>query len=228
MQQLFRHFTLAATSAARQAALAAESADSVFPTRPIRMVVGCLRNAAIEGVARVVASRLSAELGQPVVIDSRPGTGGTLGLAAAARAAPDGHTLLMSTTTTMSIAPHLYNKLKHDPRDDFVPVALVSLLPCGVAVNSSIPATGLQDHIEWLNKSGGKVDGIYAPPGTSGEIVDKLAAAIKRAIHTADMRAQLAKQGVDLVLLTGPAVRAFLDQKDETRTAARSSSCRRL
>jgi len=216
MYHLLRDLTFDAPSFMRQTALAAESANSTYPTRPIRMVVGSVRNADIEAITRAVAGGLGVELGQPVVIDSRPGTAGTLGLAAVARAAPDGHTLLMSSAATMSIAPHLYNKLEHDPRDDFVPVALVSLLPCGVAVNASMPGKDLQDHIEWLKNSGGKVDGIYAPPGTSGAIVDKLAAAIKRAIHTADVRAQLAKQGVDLVLLTGPAVRAFLDQEDET------------
>lgn len=228
MQHLLRHLTLDITSFKRQTTLAAESANSTYPTRPIRMVVGYLCNPAVEGIARVVAGRLGVELGQPVAIDSRPSVGGTLGLAAVARAAPDGHTLLMSSTTTMSIAPHLYNKLEHDPCEDFVPVALVSLLPCGVAVNSSIPATDLQDHIEWLKNSGGKVDGIYAPPSTSAAIVEKLADAIKRAIHTADVRAQLANQGVDLVLLTGPAVRAFLDQEDESQAATSSRSRRRL
>lgn len=225
MHHLLKHLTLDITSSKRQTA---ESAESAYPTRAIRMVVGNLRNGPFESIARVVAGRLGVELGQPVATDSRPGVSGTLGLAAVARAAPDGHTLLMSSTMTMSIAPHLYNKLEHDPCEDFVPVALISLLPCGVAVNSSIPATDLQDHIEWLKNSGGKVGGIYAPPGTSGAIVDKLADAIKRAIHTADVRAQLSKQGVDLVLLTGPAVRAFLDQEDESQAATSSSSRRRL
>lgn len=205
-----------------------ELANAAYPTRAIRIVLGSSRNSAIETIAKVFASRLGVELGQPVMIDSRPDMGGTLALAPVGRSAPDGHTLLMTSTTTMSIAPHLYNKIEHDPRDDFVPVAMVSLLPCGVAVNSFMPATDLQSHIEWLKNSGGKVDGIYAPPGTSGAIVDKLAVAINRAIHTADVRAQLAKQGVDLVLLTGPAVRAFLDQEDESRLAACSSSPRRL
>lgn len=228
MHHLLRDLTLDTKYSRRQTAPALDSAGSAYPMRSTRMVVGNLRNGPIGSIARVIVDKLRVELGQPVVIDSRPGMGGTLGLAAVARAAPDGHTLLMTSTTTMSIAPHLYNKLEHDPRDDFVPVALVSLLPCGVAVNSSIPATDLQDHIEWLKNSGGKVDGIYAPPGTSGAIVDKLADAIKRAIHTADVRAQLANQGVDLVLLTGPAVRAFLDQEDESQAATCSSSRRRL
>ena len=220
MHRLLIRLTLAATSSVRQTAPAAESADSAYPFRPIRMVVGSLRSGAIESIARLVAGKLGAEFGQPVDFDSRPDVGGTLGLAAVARAAPDGHTLLMSSTTTMSIAPHLFNKLPSKPRVAFVPVALVSLLPCGVAVNSSVPAPDLQSHIDWLKISGGNVDGIYAPPGTRGAIVDKLAAAIRRTVRTADVRAQLVKQGVDLVLLTGPAARAFLDQEDESRAAA--------
>ncbi|MDM0051393.1 tripartite tricarboxylate transporter substrate-binding protein [Variovorax sp. J22R115] len=149
-----------------------------------------------------------------------PGVGGTLGLAAVARAAPDGYTLLMSSTTTMSIAPQIFNQRPSNPRAAFVPVALVSLLPCGVAENSSTPVPDLQSHIEWLKNSGGKVDGIYAPPGTPGAIVDKLADAIRRIVRTDDVRAQLVKQDVDLVLLTGPAARVFLDQEDESRAAA--------
>jgi tripartite-type tricarboxylate transporter receptor subunit TctC len=184
------------------------------------MVVGNLCNGAIENIARLVTGKLAAELGQPVDIDGTPGVGGTLGLAAVARAAPDGYTLLMTSTTTMSIAPHLYNKLPLDPCGDFVPVALVSPLPEGLAADPSVSTPDLPGHIEWLKRSGGKADGVYAPPGTSRAIVDKLATAIKRTLRTADVRAQLAQQGVDLVLLTGPAVRAFLDQDDESRAAA--------
>lgn len=220
MHHLLRHLTLAATSSMQQTAPAAESTASAYPTRPIRLVVGNLCNGAIECIARLVACKLGADLGQPVDIDGRPGVGGTLGLAAVARAAPDGYTLLMTSTTTMSIAPHLYNKPPHDPRGDFVPVALISPLPEGLAANPSVSSPDLHGHIEWLKRSGGKADGVYAPPGTSREIVDKLAAAIRRTMRTADVRAQLAQQGVDLVLLTGPAVRAFLDQDDESRTAA--------
>ena len=65
----------------------------------------------------------------------------------------------------------------------------------------------------WLKKIGGQVDGIYAPPGTPSAIIEKLAAAIRRATQTPEVRAQLVKQGVDLVLLTGRAARAFLDQE---------------
>lgn len=220
MHHLLRHLILAATPPTRQTAPAAGFADSAHPLRPIRLVVGSLRNGAIESIARLVAGKLGAEFGQPVDIDSRPDVGGTLGLAAVARAAPDGHTLLMSCIATMSIAPQLFNQLPSNPRVAFVPVALVSLLPCGVVVNSSTPAPDLQSHIEWLKKCGGKVDGIYAPPGTPAAIVDKLAAAIRRTVRTADVLAQLVKQDVDLVLLTGPAARAFLDQEDESRAAA--------
>jgi tripartite-type tricarboxylate transporter receptor subunit TctC len=123
----------------------------------------------------------------------------------------------MTSTATTWVARHLYNKLPHDPSGDFAPVALFSLLPEGLAAKLSAPTSDLHRRIEWLKKSGAKVDGIYAPPGTVGAVVDKLAAAIRRATRAADVRTQLAKQRVDLVLLTGPAVRAFLGQDDESR-----------
>jgi tripartite-type tricarboxylate transporter receptor subunit TctC len=218
MHRLLRHLALAVTSSTRQTNQTVESADSAYPTRPIRMVVGHLRNAAIDPVARAFTGKLAAELGQPLVIDTSARVGGTLGLAVAARATPDGYTLLMTSTATTWVARHLYNKLPHDPSGDFAPVALFSLLPEGLAAAKlSAPTSDLHRRIEWLKKCGAKVDGIYAPPGTAGAIVDKLAVAIRRATRAADVRTQLAKQSVDLVLLTGPAVRAFLGQDDESR-----------
>lgn len=212
MHRPFRHLTLAAKSSLQRVASVAESAASAYPARPIHMVVGYLRGGAIESIAQAVAAKLSAEFRQPLVFDSGPHVGGTLGLTVAARAAPDGYTLLMTSTTTMWVARHLYNELPDGPRGDFVPVALFSPLPEGLAANSSVSAHDLQARIEWLKSSGSRVDGIYAPPGTPGAIVDKLAAAIRHTIRTVDVQAQLIKQGVDLVLLTGPAARAFLAQ----------------
>ncbi|MDM0077445.1 tripartite tricarboxylate transporter substrate-binding protein [Variovorax sp. J2P1-59] len=211
------YFALAISIALRQVASAAKSADAAYPTQSIRIVVGYLRKGAIETIARVAASRLGAEFGQPVVIDKRPSVTGVEGFAVAARAAPDGHTLLICSTTMMSIARYFCDDIPDNPPGHFVPVALVSLLAFGVVANSPLPTPDLQGHIEWLKNSGSKVDGIYAPPGTSAAIVDKLAAAITRAVYTDEMRAQLQKENFDLVLLTGRALCAYLDQEDESR-----------
>jgi tripartite-type tricarboxylate transporter receptor subunit TctC len=285
--------------------------SSTYPDRPIRVVVASTPGGATDGAARLLAARLSAEFGQPVVIDNRPGAGGTVGTAAAAQATPDGYTLLMGATTSMSIAPYLYRKLPYDPRRDFVPVALVGRVPQVLVVNPSVPATDLQALIALVKKGGGSIDyatfatgssahltvellkkaaqlemthvpykgsgaaltgliggqvpiamdtlqsvqplvrsgklraiatsaeqrtslapelptfaelgypaltlspwyGVFAPAGTPDYIVERLAAAVLRAMGASDMREKLANLGAEPMLLTGPAAHAFLDRE---------------
>ncbi|MBO9650970.1 MAG: hypothetical protein J7605_20885 [Variovorax sp.] len=193
--------------------------DSQYPSRPIRLVIGHLRSAPIQSIAHVLARKLSTYLCQPVEIDSHPGTGGTLGLATLARSAPDGYTLLMTSTATMSISRYLYNHRPLDPRGSFVPVALICPLPQG-AVKASRRMPDVQRNIDWLVKSRSEIEGIYAPPGTSRAIVDRLAHAITRTIATFDVHAELDKHDIDLVVLTGPSLRAYLDQEGASRDDA--------
>lgn len=190
--------------------------DSAYPARPIRLVVGCLRGAPIESIARVLARKLGMSLGQPIVIDSRPEVSGTLGLAEMARSAPDGYTLLMTSTKTMSISRYLYHHRPLDPRGGFVPVVLICPLARGV-VDACRRMPDVQRNIDWLIQSRSKLEGIYAPPGTPRAIVDRLATAVTRTIGTFDVHEELDKHDLDLVVLTGPALRAYLDQGDESR-----------
>lgn len=122
----------------------------------------------------------------------------------------------MTGTATMSISRYLFNHRPLDPRSGFVPVALICPLSRG-AVRASRSMPDVQRNIDWLIKSRSEIEGIYAPPGTPRAIVDRLALAITRTLGTLDVHEELGKHDIDLVVLTGPALRAYLDQDDDGR-----------
>src|SRR5438874_10082381 len=96
-----------------------------YPTRPIRMVVGFAPGGGTDLTARPVAQKLSELMGQPVVVENRPGAGGNIATEQVARAAPDGYTLLMGTIASLAISPGLYGNLRFDPETDFAPIIQV-------------------------------------------------------------------------------------------------------
>lgn len=116
------------------AALPAIAQPRWVPDRPVRLIVPFPAGGSLDVQARILAERLGPALGQPVVVENRPGAGGTIGVAEAARAAPDGHTLLLGTNGTQAANVSLYAKLPYDPAADFAPVTLVTVYPQIVAV----------------------------------------------------------------------------------------------
>ena len=125
------------------------------PTRPIRIVVPFAPGGQPDIVARALAEPLSKALGQPVIVENRPGAGGNIAAEAVAKAAPDGHTLLMGTNGPLAVSPALYKDLPYDPLKDLSPVTLVGTSPNLIAVN---PATG-------ITTLKGLVDKAKAEPG---------------------------------------------------------------
>ncbi|MSQ51284.1 MAG: tripartite tricarboxylate transporter substrate binding protein [Betaproteobacteria bacterium] len=116
-----------------------------FPARPIRLVVPFAPGGSSDGIARVVVQKLSDGLGQPVVIENRPGVGGLLGAEGVAKAAPDGYTLLLASVSSFAVAPHLYTSPKLDPTRNFDAIAPVSSSPLTVIVRSELPVTTIAD-----------------------------------------------------------------------------------
>jgi tripartite-type tricarboxylate transporter receptor subunit TctC len=110
-------------------ALAGASQAQDYPTRPVTIVVPTGPGGGMEMVARLLAPKLEQRLGKPFVIENRPGAGTNIGAAAVARAAPDGHTLLMATSSTLAINASIYKSLPFDPQKDLVPVALYARVP---------------------------------------------------------------------------------------------------
>jgi tripartite-type tricarboxylate transporter receptor subunit TctC len=190
------------------------SAARGYPARPIRMIAGYVRSSVNRSVTRLLANQLSIQFRQSIVIDDRPTMSGTLGLMTVARAAPDGYTLLVNSTQTMNIAAHLCDHLSHGERNGgFVPVALMSRVPRRFARDLRVVGTDVRGLVDRLKACDTKVDGFYAPPGTPGAIVDKLARALRAAVRGPEVEALLFKKKTALVLLTGPALYTFCEEQ---------------
>ena len=140
------------------------------PTRSGRIIVPFTAGGATDVTARIMAERLSALLGQPYVVENRPGAGGTIGVEVAAKADADGHTLLMSTIGTASINQFLYPRLPFDPLRDFASVALITQVTNAVVVHPGVQANTLPELLALARRQPGRLN--YATPGngTSGHM----------------------------------------------------------
>jgi len=116
----------------------------VYPVKPVRIINSYAAGGSVDIVARPLAQRLTEALGQPVIVDNRPGAAGNAGADVVAKAAPDGYTVLIATTAQLTINPHLYKKLPYDPVKDFAPVTLLTLAPIGLVVHPSLPVTSVK------------------------------------------------------------------------------------
>ena len=124
-----------------------------YPSRPIRLLVPNPPGGATDNLARVIAPKLSGVLGQAVVVDNRPGSNGNLATEAAARAAPDGHTLMLSADAQIVISPHLYRKLPFDTLKDLTPVASLVSTQMLLAVHPSLPVRSVQEFAEYTRRA---------------------------------------------------------------------------
>lgn len=156
------------------AVCAGAHAQANWPDRPVRVIVPFPASGATDLVARVVAQRVAQDLGQQMVVDNRPGAGGTIGAAEAAKAQPDGYTLLLTTSSTHAISPHLMPRLAYDPRKDFTPVAHLADAPSVLLVTNSLPVKTVGELIAYGKAHPGKLN--YATSG-NGTIVHLNAAA---------------------------------------------------
>src|SRR3954471_20298662 len=121
---------------------AGSSLADPWPTKPVRIMVGASAGGGTDIIARMLAEKYQAALGQPFVVENRPGAGNTIAADLTARAAPDGYTLLLATNTAQAIAPHLL-KLGFDPIKDLSPVALIVVVPNVVVIGPGVPATNV-------------------------------------------------------------------------------------
>jgi tripartite-type tricarboxylate transporter receptor subunit TctC len=131
------------------AGVAAAQAQT-WPQKPVRLVVTFSPGGSSDIVARTLSVPLSKKLGQPVVVDNKPGGGGTIGASEIARAAPDGYNLLMSNTTPISLSPFMLAPPPYDPVKQFTHVSLVAVVPDVVMVHPSVPANSLAELVTWI------------------------------------------------------------------------------
>ena len=161
-------------------ALPCETALSqAYPSRPIRMVVGFPPGGGTDVVARIISPKLSENLGQPVVIENRPGATGTVAAAAVAKSPADGYTIMMGHVSVNAIAPSLFPNLQYDVIKDFAPITLAASVPHFVVVHPSVPVNSIQELIEYAKARPGKLSfpsaGNGSTPHLAGEIFKSMA-----------------------------------------------------
>jgi tripartite-type tricarboxylate transporter receptor subunit TctC len=147
--------TLLAVAAA--GASAQPAAGSAYPSRPLHLIVPFPPGGSTDILARVLGQKLSEVLEQPVVVDNRPGAGGSIGAEAAAKAAPDGYTLLMGQLGPLAVSPAIYKKLPYDPVKSFAPVCLMAIVPSVLVVNTSLPFSSAAELIAYAKKNPGRL-----------------------------------------------------------------------
>lgn len=133
-------------------------APAGYPNKSIRWVVPYAPGGLPDTVARIVAQRLQERIGQPVVVENRPGANGAVAAAALSNAAPDGYTFLVTDGSMFSINPKIYAKLGYDPAKDFIPVAFIARAPLFLAAVPGLPASNFKDFIAYVKANPGKLN----------------------------------------------------------------------
>jgi tripartite-type tricarboxylate transporter receptor subunit TctC len=145
-----------------------------YPARTVTLVVPYPPGGGVDAMARVVAAKLSDALKQQFIVDNRAGAGGTIGTRVVAQAAPDGYTLLLGHTGTISINPSLYAHAGYDPRKDFAPIGLVASMAVALLAHPSFPAKSIAEFIAMAKKDPGKLNLGTSAVGTGGYMCAEL------------------------------------------------------
>ncbi len=180
MRRGFSHWMRAVFAAANAAAIAATIAAlstgvfaQAYPSKPVRLMVPYTPGAGTDTIARILAQKAGESLGQQVVIENRPGAGGTIGTEIVAKAPPDGYTLLFAPTSH-AINPGIYPKLGYDTLKDFAPISIVASLPVVLAVEPSIPATSVKDLVALAKSKPGALTMASSGNGTVFHLTGEL------------------------------------------------------
>jgi tripartite-type tricarboxylate transporter receptor subunit TctC len=175
----------------------AAGAQEAYPSRPVRFILPFPPGGGTDILGRLIAERLSAGLGQPVVTENRGGAGGNVGAEAAAHSAPDGYTIVL-VAPSLAISPSLYSKLNYDPVKDLAPVSLVATVPNVMLTNPSVEAKNLQEFIALALARPGAMNYGSGGAGTSNHLAGELFNIVTGAklVHVPYKGVNLAMQGV--------------------------------
>jgi len=153
--------------------------DTAYPSRPVHLIVPFTPGGGADTVSRLLAPQLQKLLGQPFVVDNRAGAAGRIGTAVVAKSDPDGHTLLVSTESSLVIAPHIGVDIGYDPLKDFEPVSLLTRNTIVLVVNPAVPAKTLQEYMALAREKPGELfyasSGVGGPNHLAGEIFNRMA-----------------------------------------------------
>ena len=164
-----RQFVYRATGAAALASLPQIAWAETYPTRPVRMIVPFAPGGPVDVLTRLIAQKLTQSLGQQFYVENQAGAGGNLGMGAGARAAADGYTITVVSTSFL-VNPSLYPKIPYDPRKDFAPVTLAAVSPNVLTIHPSIPANNVKELIAFLKANPGKYSFAHAGKGTTPQL----------------------------------------------------------
>ncbi len=188
---------------------AAPAAHAAYPEKPIRIIVPYPPGGNIDITARAIAPGLTEALGQQVVIDNRGGAGGTIGSEIAAKSAPDGYTLLLGSTGTLTNAPALYPKLGYDPVKDFATTSMVSIVPLVMESHPSVPAHTIKEFIALAKSRPGRITMASAGSGSSNHLAGEL---FQNMTGTKLIHVPYKGSGPALIDMIGGQVDVFFDQ----------------
>jgi tripartite-type tricarboxylate transporter receptor subunit TctC len=169
-----RRWTCLALAIFAVVGVATVAAAQNYPTRPIMLIVPFAPGGGNDTLARLMAQHMSQTLGQQVVVDNRPGAGGTLGARAVAKASPDGYTLLNAHSGVVGIGPSLYPNAGYDPRKDFAPLGLIASLQYAIVVHPSVQAKSVAEFIALAKKEPGKINYASAGVGSVSHVSTEL------------------------------------------------------
>jgi len=178
---MLKHLPLLTALAASCAAVCTAAQAQSFPSRPILMTVGFAPSGGTDTAARIIARKLSDNLGQQVVVENKAGAGGNIAADHIAKAAPDGHSISLAAMGPLVVAPHLVNKLPYDPRRDIAPITMGVVFPNVLVVNAALPVNTLAEFVKYANSSAGGAgygtSGIGGTGHLAGELFRSLAKA---------------------------------------------------
>jgi tripartite-type tricarboxylate transporter receptor subunit TctC len=154
-------------------------AQGTYPDHPIRIIVPFPPGGPTDVLGRLVGEQLSQSLGQPFVIENKPGAGGNIGMELGAKAAPDGYTLILAPVGNLTVSPYIYSRLPYDPQRDFAPVTVLAAVPNILIVNAAVPAKSVRELIALAKAKPGTLN--FASPGNgsgahlAGELFKRMA-----------------------------------------------------
>ena len=154
-------------------------AAETYPTKTVQIIVSFAAGGGVDSVARIVAAKLTESLGQPVLVDNRPGASGMIGTDVAAKAPPDGYTLLLGTQTVLVVAPILYGKTTFEPLKLFSSIVLIGSTPLILVTNPALPVKSVKELIALTKAKPGELDfgsgGVGTTPHMAGELFNSMA-----------------------------------------------------
>lgn len=172
IQKIGKLFAIAITSLA--AGFPSIVAGQVWPTKPIKIVLGFPPGGATDILSRDFAVKLGEELKQQVIIENKPGAGGTIGADLVAKATPDGYTLTIGTSSNHAIAVSLYRKLPYDPVKDFAPITMLAVSQNVVVINPSVPANNIRELVAYAKANPGKLNFGSSGNGTISHLTGEM------------------------------------------------------